>query len=191
MDKTLATLDQITVASPCHADWREMAGDDRVRFCSQCKLHVYDLSAMSRAEAESLIREREGRTCVRFFRRQDGTILTRDCPVGLRAVRQRFTRAIAALAGMAVSLIGGTLFGSRVNRWHTEGFRTPAETFAHWVDPQPEVVSLSMGLFACPTSAPNPILVEKADSLAAEPAETPLPAPTVEQLETIQQRLGR
>src|SRR5262245_62045274 len=105
MTNTSIALDQITVASPCHVNWGAMTGDDRARFCSLCKLHVYDLSAMSREEATVFVSERDGRTCVRFFRRQDGTILTRDCPVGLRAVRQRFARALAALAGIVVALI--------------------------------------------------------------------------------------
>jgi hypothetical protein len=190
MEKTLPTLDQISVASPCRASWSEMTGDDRARFCSQCKLHVYDLSAMNRDEAEKAVQEREGRTCVRFFRRQDGTILTRDCPVGLRAVRQRFTRAIAALAGMLVALIGGTLFGSRANRWKPAGFRSPSETFAHWVDPREEELVLFMGDIVCPLPAGTAPPVLQGD-LVSEPAESPLPEPTAEQLEAIQQRLAR
>ena len=187
MKKSLPTLDQITVASPCHVDWSEMAGDERARFCSHCKLHVYDLSAMSREEATVFVREREGRTCVRFFRRQDGTILTRDCPVGLRAVRQRFMRAVAALVGLGVALIGGTLFGSRANRLRPEGFRSPSEAFAQWVDPQEEVIlGEFVGMIVCPT--PIPIVPE--GELMGESAETPLPPPTAEQLEVIHQRLA-
>ena len=166
-----------------------MTGDDRTRFCSQCKLHVYDLSAMSREEATAFIGEREGRTCVRFYRRQDGTILTRDCPVGLHAARQRFTRAIAALAGIIVALIGGTLFGSRANRLKPAGFRSPSATFAHWVDPQQEILSFTMGAMTCPPPASTspPVLPGE---LVSEPAESPLPVPTAEQLEVIQQRLA-
>jgi hypothetical protein len=190
MSKPPATLDQITIASPCQANWSEMTGDDRARFCSQCKLHVYYLSAMSRDEAEKLVQQREGRTCVRFFRRQDGTVLTRDCPVGLRAVRQRFTRAVAALAGIVVALIGGSLFGSRANRLKPEGFRSPAETFAHWVEPRNEELTLWMGAFACPppsgTAPPVP-----PGELVSEPAESPLPQPTAAQLEAIVQRLAQ
>ena len=59
-----------------------MYGDDRRRFCSQCKLNVYNLSGMTRDEAEQLVMNSEGRLCVRFFRRKDGTVLTQDCPAG-------------------------------------------------------------------------------------------------------------
>ncbi len=75
-----------------------MEGDDRRRFCAQCKLHVHDVSKMTRDEAEQLMRgAANGRVCVRLFRRADGTVLTRDCPVGLRKrVRAAFGRAVAA-----------------------------------------------------------------------------------------------
>lgn len=72
-----------------------MAGDDRVRFCGQCHLNVYNLSAMSAQEGRSLVVEREGRLCVRFYQRHDGTVLTKDCPVGLRIVMRRLARAAA------------------------------------------------------------------------------------------------
>src|SRR4029453_10412011 len=105
----MTSLDLIHVASPCPASWDEMTGDERVRFCKQCNLHVYNLSEMSREEAEEFVSRRGGRTCVKFFRRGDGTVLTKDCPVGVRALRQRFVRAAAALAGILVALVSGTL----------------------------------------------------------------------------------
>jgi len=84
-----------------------MAGDDRLRFCNQCNLNVYNLSAMTKAEAESVITNTEGRVCARFYRRADGMILTQDCPVGLRAIRKKVSRAAAAAFSALVSLLGG------------------------------------------------------------------------------------
>jgi hypothetical protein len=81
-------LDRISVASPCTASWDEMRGDDRVRFCGHCQLNVYNLSAMTRQAAEQLVAQREGRLCVRFYRRTDDTVLTPDCPRGLEALRR-------------------------------------------------------------------------------------------------------
>src|SRR5262245_39374576 len=92
-------LKHVRVASPCKADWDEMIGTDRARCCGQCSLNVYNLSALTRDEAESLIARTEGRLCVRYYRRNDGSILTQDCPVGLRAVQMRvsyWTKATAA-----------------------------------------------------------------------------------------------
>src|SRR5690606_3568930 len=97
------TLAEIRVASPCPANWDEMAGDERARFCSQCRKHVYNLSAMTAEAAEALIREKEGNLCGRFHRRADGTVLhAGDCPVGLAA---RQWRRIKGWAGAAASLV--------------------------------------------------------------------------------------
>ncbi len=74
---------RLTIASPCPASWDEMKGDERVRFCDECELNVYNLSDMSEEEALKLVEEREGRLCVRFYQREDGTVLTSDCPVGM------------------------------------------------------------------------------------------------------------
>ncbi len=88
-------LDHISIATPCDANWDEMAGGERVRHCQLCQLNVYNLSAMSKIEAEKLIEEKEGRLCVRYYRRADGTVLTQDCPVGLTVLHQkRFFRRV-------------------------------------------------------------------------------------------------
>jgi hypothetical protein len=60
-----------------------MTGDDRVRFCNACNLNVYNFASMTSKEVRSLITN--GRVCGRLYRRVDGTLITRDCPVGLRA----------------------------------------------------------------------------------------------------------
>jgi hypothetical protein len=100
-------LDHVRVAAPCPADWDSMVGDERVRFCRQCELNVYNLSGMSRREAETLVTNAEGRLCVRFYRRADGSILTRNCPVGLRAIRRRVSRVANALASAALGFFAG------------------------------------------------------------------------------------
>ena len=55
------TLDHVRIAAPCPADWDQMIGSERMRFCGQCSLNVYNLSSMTRSEAESLIARNEGR----------------------------------------------------------------------------------------------------------------------------------
>jgi hypothetical protein len=100
-------LDRITIASPCNADWDQMFGNDRARFCGQCNLNVYNLSSMTRAEAELLIGRTEGRLCVRYFHRADGSIITQDCPVGLRAIRRRISYVARAVSSAALSFLAG------------------------------------------------------------------------------------
>jgi hypothetical protein len=117
-------LDHIKVASPCHASWDEMSGDDRARFCGQCGKHVYNLSAMSQADAEALVNRTEGRLCVRFYRRSDGTMLTQDCPVGWRAARRRMlllsgtaAAVLVAFLGVVTSLVAGAVGIGWANGW--------------------------------------------------------------------------
>ena len=97
----------VRVAAPCKADWNQMMGDERVRFCGACSLNVYNLSAMTRSEAENLIARSEGRLCVKFYRRRDGSIITRDCPVGLRAIRRRVSYVAKAVCSMLFGLLAG------------------------------------------------------------------------------------
>jgi hypothetical protein len=131
-----------------------MKGDERKRFCTQCSLHVYNLSEMSRTEAAQFIAQAEGRTCVRFFRRADGTLLTRDCPVGVRGVRQRLIRAVAALAGMLLALATGTLLASRT-KGQSDANRCQETIFSRWIRPPPEVYPL-MGDLVVPIPTPSP-----------------------------------
>jgi hypothetical protein len=58
-------LDAQEIAEPCRVPWAGMAGDDRVRFCAQCRQNVYDVAAMSRDQAVALIQAAEGRVCLR------------------------------------------------------------------------------------------------------------------------------
>ena len=95
--RPLPLLDDVKVASPCSASWDDMVGDDRVRFCGKCAKNVYDLSSMTREDAEALLARKDGdpggaKLCIRFYRRADGTIMTTDCPVGVRRKRGRRVR---------------------------------------------------------------------------------------------------
>lgn len=137
------TLEQVRINNPCPVSWASMKGDERVRFCGQCGLNVYNLSAMSRQEAEAFLASVEGRTCLRLFRRHDGRVLTQDCPAGRKARRRRLV-ALAALflagfvAGLALLL---SCFGDK----QTQGRRRftelrrhePFRTVLEWLDPSP------------------------------------------------------
>ena len=107
MSKYTSPLDEVRVAAPCPADWGKMVGDERVRFCGSCELNVYNLSGMTRREAEALVTGTERRLCVRFYRRADGTILTRNCPVGLGAVKRRVARVAGSVLSAVVAFLAG------------------------------------------------------------------------------------
>ncbi|MET0647429.1 MAG: hypothetical protein ABW208_12495 [Pyrinomonadaceae bacterium] len=109
-------LEQVRVAAPCQSDWEKMVGDERVRCCDSCSLHVYNLSGMTRREAEALVTNSESRLCVRFYRRADGTILTRNCPVGLSALKRRAARAATATMTAVLGFFAGLGLNFGVDR---------------------------------------------------------------------------
>src|SRR5260370_29655259 len=105
-------LGNLRIAVPCQASWEGMAGDERVRHCTLCSLNVYNFAEMTRDEVRELLMRTEGRVCARLYRRADGTVLTRDCPTGLRAMRLRASRVAAALVAALCSL-PAFAFGAR------------------------------------------------------------------------------
>jgi hypothetical protein len=94
-------LADVRIASPCKQRWADMIGDDRVRVCHGCDRPVFDLSEMTREEAEVVLAARGITPCVRFYRRPDGTVMTADCRTGARRSRR-----------LAVVAAGTALLGS-------------------------------------------------------------------------------
>jgi hypothetical protein len=142
-----------------------MQGDERSRHCKLCQRNVYNLSALKREEAENLVRASEGRLCVRFFRRHDGTMLTADCPVGLRGVRARLVRGALGIAATVLAL-AGSMLGGRFTQASSSGGTGievldygPLSRFSDWVNPRPVVGAMALTAppppAVVPASAPN------------------------------------
>lgn len=148
-------LKHVRIASPCNADWDQMIGNERARFCGQCSLNVYNLSSLGRREAEQLISQNEGRLCIRYYRRTDGSIITRNCPVGLRALKRRLKLVARAIASAVLSFFAGVGFYDLL------------------VPPSREFV---MGLMAV---EPQPRLVTMGEIVAPKPSQPPAIAPPV------------
>jgi hypothetical protein len=100
---------------------------------------------MSRPEAEALAAKTEGRRCVRFYVRADGTVLTDDCPVGLRLARKAMHWTLGSLAAGIAFLLA--LMGGHALRWSdAKGKRSlmaalrqiePLGRVIEWLDPSP------------------------------------------------------
>lgn len=164
MNRAKGSLEQIRIAEPCNASWDRMQGDEQVRFCGECRKNVYSLSAMSRAEAEALVYETEGRVCVRFYQRRDGTVLTDNCPVGVRKARRwlsvQLSAITAAFAGMVA--LAPWANGERMKQtdWYQNARQSsvmnqePLRTLMERIDPTPPP-QVTMGMIAMPLPA-NP-----------------------------------
>jgi len=73
-------LEDVTFKTPCTVPWDSMkGGGSHVRLCETCHRNVYNLSAMSRGEAEAFLDKSVGPLCVQLWKREDGTIVTSDC----------------------------------------------------------------------------------------------------------------
>ena len=107
MSEVKRSLDNLFVATPCSADWDDMAGDDQVRFCKHCQLNVYNISEMTRAQGEKLIAASEGRICTKFYRRADGTIMTKDCPTAIRSIKRKVSRLASATLSAVIGIVSG------------------------------------------------------------------------------------
>lgn len=88
-------LDNLTITSPCTADWNSMIGNDQVRFCEHCNLDVHNLSLMTRNQAQRLIARSNGRLCVRYHRDSAGQPLTLPVRHKLHRIGRRVSRIAA------------------------------------------------------------------------------------------------
>jgi hypothetical protein len=146
-------LNNIKIASPCSANWDAMIGDNRKRFCGDCKLNVYNLSDMSQVDAENFLLASEGRVCVRFFRRADGTVLTQDCPVGWAKFKRKISRTATAAFSLFAGLFGGLFafgFFAKSEENHTTGMIEPANATVGTMAEQPINTGGIMGNMAMP-----------------------------------------
>src|SRR5262245_23715322 len=157
--RSLPLLDSLTVASPCPASWDEMEGDGRVRHCSLCQQHVYDLSGMTRSEAEDLLLRTEDRLCIRFYRRKDGTVMTRDCPEGqLTRLRRLAGVVIAAAMVLFLAATAWVVGRSEIGKGFRDGFDGnravgPIRALLDWINPPPEPMVLGK---MCPPDGRGP-----------------------------------
>lgn len=101
MSKQTFDINKLRVASPCSVPWESMTGDNQVRRCNSCELNIYNISEMTEREVKDLVANREERLCIRLYKRADGTVITKDCPVGLR----KFYKRTAQFAGAALTAI--------------------------------------------------------------------------------------
>lgn len=100
--REIERLPNLRLGFACKERWEDMVGDERVRNCAGCDREVFNLSSMTRDEAEALLATRGLTPCVRFYRRPDGTVMTSDCPTGAKPKRRLAVVASSSLAAGAL-----------------------------------------------------------------------------------------
>jgi ankyrin repeat protein len=104
MPNQFRSLDRIKIEAPCEADWDSMIGNDKVRFCQHCNLHVNNLSAITRSQAQRLVARSSGRLCARYVVRPDGGVVTKPSPKNLYRISRRVSRLAAGAFTATLSL---------------------------------------------------------------------------------------
>jgi hypothetical protein len=96
---------ELRISSPCPKRWNDLVGDDRVRYCGDCKLNVYNLAEMRPPEIEALVRRTSGRLCGQLYVRADRAATLRDCPTARTGIlRRRLWKAAVAFLVLIVGL---------------------------------------------------------------------------------------
>lgn len=99
---------QLEVKTPCTANWDQMSGNDKVRFCEHCQLEVNDLTSLTPKRIRRLMTKSKGRLCVRYHRGPDGKPLIRQVPGKLHQISKRFSRVAAGVFTATLSLGSAT-----------------------------------------------------------------------------------
>jgi hypothetical protein len=140
----------LRISSPCPMSWDNLQGDDRVRFCGKCSLHVYNLAEMSDEEVERLVLKTEGRLCGRLYLRGDRTATAVDCPES----RIRRRARILLTAGTLLLLAATSWFFRTQVRPDRSGFPPLVREVLNFIDPESPALA-PMGII-CPRTPPPP-----------------------------------
>ena len=105
-----------------------MEGDAKRRFCSECQHHVHNLSAMSERERADFVAQAQGRVCIAYVLRPDGTMVITTWWTRLAMPFRRVGYAImAVLSTLLPFVFGGCASrGSAGNTPVAGGIRAPS-----------------------------------------------------------------
>ena len=105
--RRLPLVDRLRVREPCEVGWDNMEDLGTHRHCAKCESTVHDVSAMTRAEVETLLeaRERGERVCLHLHvRKTDGAVLVADGFVERRGRLAPPSRLVAAAMATATAM---------------------------------------------------------------------------------------
>jgi Ankyrin repeats (3 copies)/Ankyrin repeat len=92
-------IDSVEVKNGCSESWNGMKGTNKVRFCGHCDLNVNNISALTRKQAMRLVRESNGRICIRYIKN----------PVDNKPIFADKLYQISRRAGITAGFLGASL----------------------------------------------------------------------------------
>jgi hypothetical protein len=102
-------LNSVEIKSPCTANWNEMKGTDQIRYCFECNKYVYNLSEMTRRDAEAILLSRDDQMCARLIRDLEGQTLTVDSLPPVRLLGWKPGRVANAVVSALISITPAAL----------------------------------------------------------------------------------
>src|SRR4029079_18148159 len=121
--------------------------------------YVYNISELTQDQAESLIEEHEGKMCLRYFQRFEGTTMTKDCAVGWAAFKKRTLLIGGAAAAIVISVFSFLTLGAFAATLAANGVRvrSPIQVIDEMLFPR----AVAGGICAppAPPAPPNPPVV--------------------------------
>lgn len=94
------------IEKPCPANWDEMKGDEKRRFCEHCQLHVHNLSAMTPQEQRRVLTEKSDHTCISYVTRPDSIPVSPQDWLNRNGFVYRLGRSLMVPAVALLSLLG-------------------------------------------------------------------------------------
>ncbi|MGH9880041.1 MAG: ankyrin repeat domain-containing protein [Pyrinomonadaceae bacterium] len=120
---TKVLINQIKVENPCSVAWDSMVGNDQIRFCEHCNLSVNNLSELTQKQVLQLISKSDGRLCVSYLRRPDGSLITgrsHGRTLGrLHQIGRRASRVAAGAFTATLSVTGAAAQGTQCSSGST------------------------------------------------------------------------
>ncbi len=105
MKKEYPRLKNLQLVHPCPINLAGLDPAEKENFCKSCNKEVYNLSVLSSDEAETLLEEKGREACVMFVRKNDGRIVTDNCPTFLRPLRRSARVAISLVSLISIWLL--------------------------------------------------------------------------------------
>lgn len=93
------------IEKPCPANWDEMQGDEKRRFCEHCQLHVHNLSAMTAKEQREVLTSKAEHKCISYVATPDAVAVEPGSWLNRQLVAWPL-RKVAAGFALILSLLG-------------------------------------------------------------------------------------
>ena len=74
--ETKYLLENVSVETPCSADWNEMMGNEEVRHCHQCQRNIHNISEMPKRRALKVLNQKDEIVCISYFKDEKNKIIT-------------------------------------------------------------------------------------------------------------------